>query len=340
MCACGGLLLKLPLFYRNTVASVASVDSATVQPVAPEDDLKPFEPVTEPFDDSSQANCFTSKSSTKNTIGTDDLNVSGLNYSPSRPSVLLPSLASPVNVGIPKGDFASREAPQVFRGVRGFGTRTPSVSRLSVIDKKWLERCQVFGEMETEVKPGAGNQENIQIMQEAGADRIIVNKEKNGGRETENLERDEGLKSNSDKNAHDGPHKPSRQQPQEKVNYSREEVTETPPMPLSDTKDEHKLRKHGDHTQKKGRKRQREGENVDGEKSDEGGVKKKRRNAKKESSNVNLSPDQAGQKKRRVKKKEEGETKEEKDIKLAEKVSLCWCMRSCMIATKYLKNNP
>ncbi len=44
-------------------------------------------------------------------------------------------------------------------GGRGFGGRPSPASRLSFVDRKWLERCQVFGEMGAEVRPGAGNQE-------------------------------------------------------------------------------------------------------------------------------------------------------------------------------------
>ncbi|KAI4818382.1 hypothetical protein KUCAC02_011725 [Chaenocephalus aceratus] len=53
-----------------------------------------------------------------------------------------------------------RGSPQVIAGFRGGMAGKPSpASRLSFVDKKWLERCQVFGEMGAEVKPGAGNVE-------------------------------------------------------------------------------------------------------------------------------------------------------------------------------------
>lgn len=320
MCVCWGFLLKLPLFYRNSVASLVSLDSATVQPVVPEDQFKPFEPVKESFDDSSHANCYTGKGSSKNCISTDNLNVAGLNSSPARASVP-PSSLVPDNIGVAKGDFPLREGPQVFRGVRGIGARPSSISRLSLIDKKWLERCQVFAEMENEVKPGAGNQENVQVLRKEEADRIIGKEEKDGGGETEKFERD-GLKSHSpDKNVRDCVHKHSRQQSPEKVSYRQEEVIEPTLMPLSNTEEENKQRKNSNYTQIKARKRQREGGNEEGGISEEGGMKKRRRKAKKESSEVNLSPDQAGGKKKRVKKKEDGDTKEEKDAKLPKKVS-------------------
>lgn len=318
---------NLPLFYRNSVASLVSLDSATVQPMVPEDQFKPFEPVKESFDDSSHANCYTGKGSSEKNIGTDNLKVSGLNSSPAR-DFFPPSSLAPDNVGVAKVDFALKEGPQVFREVRGNGARPSSISRLSLIDAKWLERCQVFGEMENEVKPGAGNQQNVQVMRKEEADRIIGNEENNGGRVTEKSERD-GVKSHSpDKDVRDCVHKHSPQQLLE--NYRQEEIIEPPPMLLSNTEEEKKEKKNGIYGKNKGRKRQREGSNEEGEMSEEGGVKKRRRNAKKERSEAKLSPDQTGGKKRRIKKKEDGETKEEKDAKLPKQV----CTRLTIIVAK------
>lgn len=45
------------------------------------------------------------------------------------------------------------------RGVAaGLGRPTPA-KRLSAVDRKWLQRCQVFGELCLEERPAAGNQE-------------------------------------------------------------------------------------------------------------------------------------------------------------------------------------
>lgn len=305
--------LNLPLFFRNLVASMRSLDSAAVHPEVPEDQFKPFEPVTESFDESPHADCYTAKDSPKNNVNADNLNVSGLNYSPARASAP-PSSLAPDKVGVEKGDFALREGPQVFGGVRATGARPSSVSRLSLIDKKWLERCQVFGEMEIEVKPGAGNQENVHVTRKEEADGISGNEEKDGGRETETIGRD-GLKSHSPDKKH------SREQPPEKVNYRQEEVIEPTSTLLSNTEEESQQRKNSNYRQNKERKRQRVEENEEGEVSEEGGRKKRRRKAKKESSEVNLSPGQTGGEKKKVTKKEDGVTKEEKDTKLPKKVS-------------------
>lgn len=290
--------------------------------MAPEDQYKPFDPVSDSFNDSSHANCDNSKSSFKNATGTNKLNVSGLNSSPARASVPTSSSASPANVGITKRDAAFKEDRQGFRGVQGIAARPSSVGRLSLIDTKWLERCQVFGEMQTDVKPGAGNQEKAPVTREEEVDRITGNKETDGLRDAGDLEGGEGLKGHStDEDVHERRPKQSQQQMQEEVTDRQQESTETSLVPPSNTEDENKLKKNGACTKKKGKKRQREGENTGGEMSEEGGVKKRRRTAKKESSDGNLSPDQAGGKKRRVKKKD-GETKEEKDTKLPKEVKL------------------
>lgn len=253
-------------------------------------------------------------------MDTDNLNVSGLNSSPAGASVpASSSLASPANVGIAKRDAAFKEDQQVFRGVRGVAARPPPVGRLSLIDTKWLERCQVFGEMETEVKPGAGNQEKAPGMREEEVDRITGNTEKDGFRDAGHSEGGEALKVHSpDEDVHKRRPKQSQQQRQEKVTEGQQESPKTSLVNVSNTEDKNKL-KDGDYTKKKGKKRQREGENMGGGVSEEGGVKKRRRNTKKESSDVNPSPDQAGGKKRRVKKKD-GETKEEKDPELPKEV--------------------
>lgn len=305
--------LNLPLFFRNSLASLRSPDSAAVHPEVSEDQFKPFEPATESFDESPPADCYPAKDSSKNNAKADSLNVSGLDYSPARASGP-PSSLAPHKVGVEKGDFALKEGPQVFGGVRAAGARPSSVSRLSLVDRKWLERCQVFGEMENEVKPGAGNQENVHVTrkEEAGG---VSRDEENGGRETATTGRD-GLKSLSPDKRH------SREQPPEKVNNRQEGVIEPASTLLSNTEEESKQRKNSNYRQNKGGKRQREEEGEEGEVSEEGGLKKRRRKAKKESSEVSLSPGQTGAKKKKGKKREEdGDAKEEKDTKLPKKVS-------------------
>ncbi len=235
-------------------------------------------------------------------------------------------------------------------GGRGFGGRPSPASRLSFVDRKWLERCQVFGEMGAEVRPGAGNQEvdlEKSVERERGketegkkkGDERVGKEEINAegeGREADSG-RDEGFKSiASDKTVSDSAPKPAVQHTgksrggEEKVKKKRGEEMErglTPPlMPEDDTETSHKSKG----TKKGGRKRQREGEDMGGEMAEEGGVKKRRRNGKKkeESSDVNPSPAQEGGKKRRAKKKgaEDGEAEEEKETKVPKKVSQLICV--------------
>nr|XP_033492417.1 ATP-dependent DNA helicase Q4 isoform X1 [Epinephelus lanceolatus] len=217
-------------------------------------------------------------------------------------------------------------------GGRGFGGKPSPASRLSSVDKKWLERCQVFGEMEAEVKPGAGNQEVVLDKRGEGDERVEKEKiqTEGEGRDTIDLGKDEASKSvASDKIVSDNGLKPTLQHDgksrgggEEKAKRKRGEEMERaltpPPMSEDDNEISHKS------TKKRGRKRQREGENMEGEPTEEGGVKKRRRNNKKkeESSDVNPSPAQEGGKKRRAKKKadEDGEAEEEKETKEPKKV--------------------
>ncbi|XP_054910029.1 ATP-dependent DNA helicase Q4 isoform X2 [Poeciliopsis prolifica] len=53
-----------------------------------------------------------------------------------------------------------KRSPPFLVGSGGSLAKRPSVAnRLSVVDRNWLERCQVFGEMEADEIPGGGNQE-------------------------------------------------------------------------------------------------------------------------------------------------------------------------------------
>ncbi|XP_044028662.1 ATP-dependent DNA helicase Q4 isoform X2 [Siniperca chuatsi] len=230
-------------------------------------------------------------------------------------------------------------------GVRGTGGRPSPGSRLSFVDRKWLERCQVFGEMEAEVRPGAGNQEidleksgererGRETEGKIQGDERVGNEEINaeGLRRDADSGRDEGIKSiTSDKIVCDSAPKPAlkhtakgRGGGKEKVKRKGGEEMErglTPPlMPEDNNETSHKSRG----TKKRGRKRQREGESMEGETTEEGGVKKRHRNGKKkeESSDVNPSPAQEGGKKRRAKKKgdEDGNADEEKETKVPKKV--------------------
>lgn len=242
-----------------------------------------------------------------------------------------------------------RGSPQVLEGFRGgmggrgTGGRPSPASRLCFVDRKWLERCQVFGEMGAEVKPGAGNQEidlekirremegKIQGDERVGKEEIDT---VGARREAIDLGRDEGFESiTSDKIVSDSALKPALQHTGksrggggEKIaNKKGDEEIERgltpPPAPEDDNETSHKSKG----AKKRGRKRQREGENMGGEMTEEGGEKKRRRNAKKkeERSDENPSSAQEGGKKRRAKKKgdEDEEPEDKKETKVPKKAS-------------------
>ncbi|XP_019110342.1 ATP-dependent DNA helicase Q4 isoform X2 [Larimichthys crocea] len=233
-----------------------------------------------------------------------------------------------------------RGSPQClggFRGGRGTGGKPSPASRLGFVDRKWLERCQVFGELGAEVKPGAGNQEiDVEKRAERERGRETDGKMHRDGKEEMDAEearsetidsrRDVASKSISsdkivsDSLQHTGKSRRGEEEMKKKGGEEMETRLTSPPVPEEDNEISHKPKG----TKKRGRKRQREGEDTKGETPEEGGVKKRRRNGKKkeESSDVNPSPAQEGGKKRRRKKKgdEDEEAEEKKETKEPKKV--------------------
>lgn len=241
-----------------------------------------------------------------------------------------------------------RGSPQLLGGLRGGrGTvgRPSPASRLTLVDKKWLERCQVFGEMGAEERPGAGNlpigvekreeeerrneteQKETQGGERLGNEKLEQDGERNGAVD---FARDEGFKNiTSDKivsNTVPTQQPTSKSKGGSEGKQKRKEIGEMkrgltpPPAPENDGQTIPKSKG----TTKRGRKRQREGDDMEGEMAEEGVAKKKRRNGKKkeESCDVKYSPTQGEGKKRRAKKKgdENGEEEEEKETKAPKKV--------------------
>ncbi|XP_045915441.1 ATP-dependent DNA helicase Q4 isoform X2 [Micropterus dolomieu] len=240
-----------------------------------------------------------------------------------------------------------RGSPKCLGGFRegmgggATGGRPSPASRLSFIDTKWLERCQVFGEMGAELRPGAGNQE-IDLEKRGERERTKetegkiqederVRKEEmdaEGERREADSGRDKVIKSSTrDKIVSNSTTKPALEHNATSKGGGGEKVKMkgggeieggwTPPLSPEDDNETSHISKG---TKKRGRKRQREGENVEGEMPEEGGVKKRRRNAKKkeDSSDVKPSPAQGG--KRRRAKKRGDEEEEEKETKVPKKV--------------------
>ncbi|XP_006809987.2 ATP-dependent DNA helicase Q4 [Neolamprologus brichardi] len=228
-------------------------------------------------------------------------------------------------------------SPQIregFRGGRGLGARPSPASRLSLVDRKWLERCQVFGEMGAEEKPGAGNQEmnveqqgmvekgeklkgEMQGVEKEPKEEIDIERERQ-----ESLEMGRGKKSesvtgdkivttstaNSGKSKKEGVGKEKRKGQEEVERGQTSHITAD-----GDNESSPKTKA----SKNRGKKRQREVGDTEGNTTEEGGVKKRRRGGRKKEESSDVSPSSAhggAGKKKRSKKKEgdgEGEGKEE-----------------------------
>nr|XP_046273726.1 ATP-dependent DNA helicase Q4 isoform X2 [Scatophagus argus] len=345
-------------FSQRVKTCPGSLPSSTQHSEEPEDQFEPFEPIRESCEEPAGADSSFSCSSSSNTesknskmIKSQNPNAFSLSSSPTRSSALLSSLSSPGRVGIPRGDVEFRGSPHIARGFRGgiagrdIGGRPSPATRLSSIDKKWLERCQVFGEMEAEVKPGAGNQDISQDKRDEreretetegkieGDERIEKEEidTERAKREAIDLRGDDWFKSvTTDNMVSDGAQKPPWQHTRNssrggeaKVNKRGSEDMESGLTPAAAPEDDNETSHKSKGTKKRGRKRQREGENMEGEMTEEGGVKKRRRNGKKKEENsVNPSQTQEGGNKRRTKKKgdEDTEGEQEKQTKVTKKV--------------------
>lgn len=239
-----------------------------------------------------------------------------------------------------------RGSPQVIAGFRGGMAGKPSpASRLSFVDKKWLERCQVFGEMGAEVKPGAGNVEidvekrgeceegretkvKAQEEEKSGKEEIHVAEERRAAtvsgevKEPKSITHDKTVSGREPEPSlqHTGKSHQGKRKGKAKEKEDIEEMERglTPPLTPEEDNEESNKSKGG---KKKGKKRQREAEHMDAEAPEEGGVKKRRRNGKKKGESSDGNPStapQGGRKKRSKKKGDEDEEAEEEEKKTKE----------------------
>ncbi|XP_051812041.1 ATP-dependent DNA helicase Q4 [Acanthochromis polyacanthus] len=344
-----------PFSPRRIKPFLGSLASKTFHPVEPEEPFEPFEPVRQSSDGPADAASDSISSSINSHLGASTLAPSPARSSAFLSS-LSPSCTvgfpkedatvtekfnesrgasgeNPETLGTPCRDFDTagvetsvgfKGSPQIVRGFRGgivgkgFRGRPSPASRLSFVDKQWLERCQVFGEMEAEERPGAGNQEiNVEKAAEKEKEREIeekiqggdgVGKEESQRKGSPDLGRDKtaALKS-AQRHAGKGG--------EEKEKRKRGEEEEKGQTSLEDDTENGQKSKG---TKKRGRKRQREGDDMDGDAAEEEGEKKRRRNNKKkeESPDVNPSSGQGGAgKKKRSKNKGEEDGEEKKETK-------------------------
>lgn len=295
------------LFYRDVKVHQGSAASATPEPPEPEDHFKPFKPFNESCEDPKNSDCRSQCHSIK-LIDSQEQNNSGL-LTPRKSTALSSSAAD--KVGVSGQDAVPEETPKAFRvGIGCSGSRPSPASRLSVIDKKWLERCQVFGEMEADARPGAGNQELIVKGRDDG-------EIQDGRAEKETLV-------NGKEQTSERPGKIQGQNPQSE-NGSEiigEQLRETSSSPQAEG--ESKRNGKPKSGRKGGRKRQREEEKVEGSPSEEGGVKKRRRKAKSKEGTTDgePGPSRAEGKKRKAKEKDESNQKDaDGDMKAPRMVS-------------------
>lgn len=210
------------------------------------------------------------------------------------------------------------------------GGRPSSANRLSFVDRKWLERCQVFEEMGVEERPVAGNQEKDARREEKSKMEGETQKCERNGEMISNVKGSGKTEHNhesvtTDKTDSDGKAKPD-QKPARKSRGGgklkrkdeeemQKEVTTTP------TSEGVVVTCGG--PKKRGRKRQRDGE--EGELSGEREVKKKKVDKDKQGSSA-----QRGRKKRTKQKGDEDDEGEETEKKTKEpkKVRSLFCVLS------------
>nr|XP_061786920.1 ATP-dependent DNA helicase Q4-like [Nerophis lumbriciformis] len=138
--------------------------------------------------------------------------------------------------------------------------RPSPASRLGFVDKKWLERCQVFREMEAEERPGSGNQERVLLVGKKDKEEDVVGKDFIQEKKT-------AVRNVLTLNESEIEAVPAQQCTGKQGNTEGHLTTSLPPEDPPTSRGA-----------KKSRKRQREVEMTQGE---EGGSKKRRRNAKK-----------------------------------------------------------
>lgn len=346
---------------------LGSLASKTLQPAEPEEPFQPFETFRQDNDEAAGSCSISKDISSQSTT-------SALSPSPIISSTLLSSLSPERNLGASKvgartmgretkgilgdvkenaetsktqnrgTDSAGGESvigfngsPQIrggFSGGRGLGARPSPASRLSLVDRKWLERCQVFGEMGAEEKPGAGNQEmNVeqQGMVEKGEKLKGEGVEREPKEEMDiERERQESLEMGRDKKSESvtgdkivttsttisGKSKKEGVGKEKRKGQEEIERGQTSHITADDDNERSPKTKA---SKNRGKKRQREVGDMEGNTTEEGGVKKRRRGGRKkeESSDVSHSSAHggAGQKKRSKKKEGDGEGEGEEETK-------------------------
>ncbi|XP_041823311.1 ATP-dependent DNA helicase Q4 isoform X2 [Melanotaenia boesemani] len=340
------------LFSPRMKLHLGSLSSKTHHSEEPEEQFESFEP--KPADGSCSNSSYSCNSNSKDISSLSSHTL--LDNSPTRPSALLLSLSPQRMVGTLNKDVRAAkkldesagsleerkensdtsETPlrsiesETFVGFKGrpvppggfregIAGRPSPASRLSCVDRKWLERCQVFGEMGAEEKPAAGNHE-VKVKQKGEKEKEEVEGDKRaeekgkyveGEREEScGLGRKEAVANTTRDKINESP-----QQFAGKLRHKKEgDCEEMERGPLVTPKDDDESNPKSSGTKKRGRKRQREGGDTEGHTATEGGVKKRQRKGKKqdEITAVDISSaDGGGEKKKRTKKQGDDKVGEE-----------------------------
>ncbi|XP_028317453.1 ATP-dependent DNA helicase Q4 isoform X2 [Gouania willdenowi] len=283
-----------PFTPRRSLPCLGSAVSKVLHQNEPEEPFELFKPVKQPQSEpadaapgctssgfSEGAECAENKGSTSNS-----------------PDVG----ASPECTGSP------RLYQDVGGGNLGSGARPSPANRLGFINRKWLERCQVFGEMDSEERPGAGNKE-IKVDVGQGESKKEEEILQNGREQEEEL--------NEEMECLTRIKKGEKTQQNTGKGHDREEVKETctkeeegeqgtqkqsrsksSPKPKSNTR--------------RGKKRQREGE---GEEGAEKKRKTKRKKEEEEGSEVSSGTEKKKRNKKNMKEEDGDEKKQDKGCK-------------------------
>ncbi|MEQ2267640.1 hypothetical protein XENORESO_008555, partial [Xenotaenia resolanae] len=325
-----------------------SLASKSLHAVEPEEHFKPFKPEPD-LGDAVNSNNYSVNDSHSNGIGSQFQIVQTSSATRSSPLLLSSSphgnaestgkenegagdkeedshSESPIRSVDRGASVVFQRSPPFLGGSRGRLVKRASVAnRLSFVDRNWLERCQVFGELEAEEIPGGGNQE-IQVKK-------LQEKEVTEGRAETDLEGEKRqsvdfgheeklanpLRDNIVAATNDTEQDTGKSKREEAGEIERGQSQLSPP----DDNNEDTLKSEG--TKKRGRKRRREGGDTVGCITEKDGAKKRRRNNKNKAESLALSPnsvDGGEGKKKKTKRKDLAEEDEKEASKAAKKATL------------------
>lgn len=333
--------MSLFISSRGAKPSFGSLASKVLHTVEPEEHFEPFKPEPELGDGVNSFSNTASVDESRRSVSSSPFQIVKTSF-PTRSSSLFSPLSPPCATettgkeneaaGDKEGNSHSdspitsidtgaavgfKLSPPLLGGSRGSLVKRPSLAnRLSFIDSNWLERCQVFGELEAEEIPGGGNQEipdkklqEKDILEEKAERDLKAEKNQSVDFTEEKLANPVGDNTTNcaQEDAEEG----------KRVKAGEIDREQSSLLPDDDSED----RQKSESTKKRMRKRQREGDDmVEGVKE---GAKKRRRNNKNKEESETLSSnstDGGEGKKKKTKGKDPSEGDEEEATKAAKTV--------------------